>query len=292
MRRIALVAGREFVATINSRAFIIGLLLVPAIIALGAMLGPRLFNSRLQLRGDVAVIDPTGLVASELRTALDARQIMARRAEQARQALAQAPEQVRQLAERTAPGSPGGAVDAALGAVPDLRLIELPATVDALQQEAWLTAEEKIRRHLALVVVHRDAVLPATESKYGAYDLYVPPNVDDRVENEIYQSVREAIVNARLGVQRLDRTKVAAMVRVPQARSVTVTKENRRTTVRSFNVLLPAAFGALLFIGVMTGGQGLLTSTVEEKSSCVIEVLLSAVSPLELMAGKICSMSG
>jgi ABC-type Na+ efflux pump permease subunit len=35
------------------------------------------------------------------------------------------------------------------------------------------------------------------------------------------------------------------------------------------------------------GGQGLVTSTVEEKSSRVIEVLLSAVSPLELLAGKI-----
>ncbi len=75
MRKIALVAGREFVATTSSRAFIIGLLVLPAIIALAAAVGPRLFNSRLQLQGEVAVIDPTGLVASELRTTLDARRI-------------------------------------------------------------------------------------------------------------------------------------------------------------------------------------------------------------------------
>ena len=37
----------------------------------------------------------------------------------------------------------------------------------------------------------------------------------------------------------------------------------------------------------MIGGQTLLTQTIEEKSSRVVEVLLSAVSPLELMAGKI-----
>jgi ABC-2 type transport system permease protein len=43
----------------------------------------------------------------------------------------------------------------------------------------------------------------------------------------------------------------------------------------------------LLFMGVMTGGQTLLTSTVEEKSSRVIEVLLSAVSPMQLMTGKL-----
>src|SRR5439155_8402232 len=35
-----------------------------------------------------------------------------------------------------------------------------------------------------------------------------------------------------------------------------------------------------------------MTSTVEEKSSRIVEVLLSAVSPLELMAGKILGQMG
>jgi ABC-type Na+ efflux pump permease subunit len=42
----------------------------------------------------------------------------------------------------------------------------------------------------------------------------------------------------------------------------------------------------------MTGGQLLLTSTVEEKSNRVIEVLLAAVSPLELMYGKLLGQLG
>ena len=50
---------------------------------------------------------------------------------------------------------------------------------------------------------------------------------------------------------------------------------------------MPFVFVGLLVFGVMIGAQTLMTSTVEEKSSRVIEVLLSAVSPLELMAGKI-----
>ena len=51
--------------------------------------------------------------------------------------------------------------------------------------------------------------------------------------------------------------------------------------------MLPMAFMFLLFMGVMGGGQGLMTSTIEEKSSRVVEVLLSAVSPMQLMAGKL-----
>jgi len=66
-----------------------------------------------------------------------------------------------------------------------------------------------------------------------------------------------------------------------------VTQGDERQTVRGFNIALPVSVAALLFIGVMTGGQALLTSTVEEKSNRVIEVLLSAVSPMELMAGKL-----
>jgi ABC-2 type transport system permease protein len=76
-------------------------------------------------------------------------------------------------------------------------------------------------------------------------------------------------------------------VRVPRPRSVTLTQGNERATVGAFNRILPLAFTGLLLMGVLMGGQGLVTSTVEEKSSRVVEVLLSAVSPIELMAGKI-----
>jgi ABC-2 type transport system permease protein len=68
---------------------------------------------------------------------------------------------------------------------------------------------------------------------------------------------------------------------------VTLTPGNERATVGAFNRILPLAFTGMLLMGVLMGGQGLVTSTVEEKSSRVVEVLLSAVSPIELMAGKI-----
>jgi ABC-type Na+ efflux pump permease subunit len=76
-------------------------------------------------------------------------------------------------------------------------------------------------------------------------------------------------------------------MRVPRPTSVTVTADNERRTNVGFNRSLPFIFGGLLVFGIMIGGQTLLTSLIEEKSSRVVEVLLSAVSPLELMAGKI-----
>jgi ABC-type Na+ efflux pump permease subunit len=80
---------------------------------------------------------------------------------------------------------------------------------------------------------------------------------------------------------------VRSMTTVAAPPSVTITAGTERRTASAFNRSVPFIFAGLLVFGVMIGGQTLLTSTVEEKSSRVIEVLLSAVSPFELMAGKI-----
>jgi ABC-2 type transport system permease protein len=143
-------------------------------------------------------------------------------------------------------------------------------------------------RHLALVVVHPDAVVPAEgRREYGAYDIYVPQNLDERVETTIYEGLREALVSARVRAHNLDRDQVEAVMRLSRSSSVTVTLGNERATNTGFNRFLPFIFAGLLVFGILIGGQTLLTQTIEEKSNRVIEVLLSAVSPLELMAGKI-----
>ena len=289
MRRIVLIAVREFVTTVSNRAFIIGLLILPAILGLFALLGPRLFNFRnFRVVGDIAVIDPTGQVTTDLRNALDPQKIAARRAEDTRQALARAPESVRKIADNAGPLE--NTASTALGPIPDIKVIDLPAGTDVAQKKQWLNEEQgkADRRHLALIVIQPDAIaLPAGKSEYGTYDIYVPPALDDRADNEIQQSLREATINARVRARNLEKDAIDAIVRVPRIRSVTVMKGNEQQTVGAFNVMLPFAFGVLLFIGVITGGQALITSTVEEKSSRVMEVLLSAVSPVELMAGKL-----
>jgi len=49
----------------------------------------------------------------------------------------------------------------------------------------------------------------------------------------------------------------------------------------------PLVFVYLLWVSIFTIAQLLLTNTIEEKSNRIIEVLLSSISPLELMTGKI-----
>lgn len=55
--------------------------------------------------------------------------------------------------------------------------------------------------------------------------------------------------------------------------------------------LTPMAFMVLLFMGVFTCAAPLLTSVIEEKSNRIVEILLSSVTPFELMAGKILGLA-
>jgi ABC-type Na+ efflux pump permease subunit len=63
MKKIFLVASREFVATVFTRAFILGLLLTPAVGALAAIVFPRVMTRSVQVQGQIAIIDPSGRAA-------------------------------------------------------------------------------------------------------------------------------------------------------------------------------------------------------------------------------------
>lgn len=67
-------------------------------------------------------------------------------------------------------------------------------------------------------------------------------------------------------------------------------KEAGKETVGSSDVIqqwLPTAFVYLLWVSLFSISQMLLSNTIEEKSNRIIEVLLSSVTPDELMIGKL-----
>ena len=276
MNKVLQIAVREFVSTVFTRAFIIGLLILPIMIAIGILVGPRLFSDRnFKVEGQVAVIDPTGQIVARLRSA--------------------AADKPRTGVEALL-GS-GGAnpqdIAAALATPANLTIVERPEAANLDAEKAWLRATDPSSPHLALVVVAPNAVEPRSgETELGTYELYVPQKQDTRIDTAVQQSLRNAIVGARLAARDLDRATIDALVRVPRVRAVAVGESGEHGAAGGLNFVLPLAFMFLLFMGVMGSGQGLLTTTIEEKSSRVIEVLLSAVSPMQLMAGKLLGHMG
>lgn len=296
MKRTLYVAGREFVATVTTKGFVFGILVTPALIAGLIFLIPKyVTRTPPKVEGEVVVIDPTGAVSEKLAAYLAPERFAERREKTKRDIEEATPEALRAQA-KAAPGADAAMkrqIDSALGEVPRLRVLVLPAGSDVEAQKAPLKTPlpkpgTGSLPRLAVLAVHLDAVKPAQGSdQLGTYDLFVRGKLDDRLVDDLHTGMREAIVSARLSGLGIDPARVKSLTTVPRPESRTVTAEGERTTNREMNMLLPAAFMILLLVSVMTSGQYLLTSTVEEKSNRVVEVLLSAVSAMELMTGKI-----
>ncbi len=282
MKKIRLVAAREFLTTVSNRGFIIGLLIMPAIGFLILRLVPRIMNAPgPEIRGDVAVIDPTGRVVEEFSKTLDPSSIKAQRFREA----------VRRMTEGGSgqPAAPApGAFSGQPGQVPVLRVVGRPADADIRKEKDWLMSKEQEPGHLALIVLHPDAIDRSNgRAEYGSYDFYISPSLNDDTESVIYDALRDALVRVRLRAGNFDQGAIEAAMRVSRPRSVVVAANGEQQTQRGLTRALPFILGLLLFMGVMIGGQTLMTSTIEEKSSRVVEILLSAISPIELMAGKL-----
>lgn len=290
MNKTAHVALREFLSTVATKGFLIGILLPPVMIGLMSFLMPRLMkNDAPKISGEVAVADPTGAIVGRLESYLSPAAIAERREAVRRRVEQQTPEAVRAVARSAGAPDASQAFDAVLGEVPNLRVVPLPSdeTLDAAKDVLRKGTVQDGGR-LAVVCVHDDAVVRhADATAFGNYDLYVREKLDDRIEDEIQDGLREALVDARVEAQGLDRDQIEAVTKVPRIRSTTVTAGGEKQTNQVLNLLLPVGFMGLLLVSVMTGGQYLLTTTIEEKSSRIVEVLLSAVSPMQLMTGKI-----
>ncbi len=70
-----------------------------------------------------------------------------------------------------------------------------------------------------------------------------------------------------------------------------VTREDKIKEQNYGNIVLAFVFSILLYMSLLISGTTTMTSVIEEKSSKVIEVLLSSVSSRELMTGKILGSS-
>jgi ABC-2 type transport system permease protein len=290
MKKILYVAKREFLATVAAKGFIFGILLTPAIIVFMAFLLPRFITkSPPRVDGQVAIYDPTGQVAGDLAAYLSPDQFLERRT--------RAQKQLRDMAAAEVGGNAavllGSSTKEKIEEAPQIATMTLPVTADIEHEKNLLRLppskdKSNAATRLALVVLHPDTVrrTNGTES-FGSYDLYVRNKLDPRFIDEIQSGLQVAIGVARLRMSGMDPVAVKDMMIVERAQARTVTPEGEQKSNRVLNSILPFAFMILLLISVLTSASSLMTTTIEEKSNRIVELLLSAVSSMELMTGKI-----
>jgi ABC-2 type transport system permease protein len=168
------------------------------------------------------------------------------------------------------------------------RFTEVPLEVEGDDPAA---AEEAARQRLrdgelfAYFVIGKDPVASSRDSRYVSNNL-----TDDDLRSKYADAVTEVVRErriAKLGLTKADADSIQRPFRFDEHKVSAAGKEEQVKGGDKANKWAPVGFVYLLWIAVFTIAQMLLTNTIEEKSTRLIEVLLSSVSPFQLMTGKI-----
>ncbi len=152
--------------------------------------------------------------------------------------------------------------------------------------------KERLRRgELDVYVVLDEDVLEESGGKMHVFTHRPKPAVMEAINWTVENPLRDAVFEQRCKQLELtsDDVKNLRNLSIKRMKIGATGGQDRVQSEgdRVVRMMVPFFFMYLLFIGILTMGQQMLSSIIEEKNSRVIEVLLSAVSPFELMAGKI-----
>lgn len=322
MRYAFLIAWREFAETLKTRGFWIGIGIFPAIIALAIQV-PMLIEKKGIPTRHFVLVDQTGQLAPVIRDALAANEL--RRQEDALRSFAQsAPYQEPFsyfVSSNRVLDLPGWKADQGTnwllvrGFVPPRpRFVEvaspaqlpagsdLNAVADALRP--WLRGERKLQTAAGEMPLFAAVLIPANLAELASRTNRGPATngpvglqywSDNLADTALLDSI-QATVNAELRRRAYESNGLdPALVRTLEQTRAPVTSLNPKKAAGEEQVglsdrlrqWLPSAFVYLLWVAIFSIAQMLLTSVIEEKSNRIIEVLLSSVTPGELMLGKL-----
>ena len=272
--KILLIAWREFRHTALTKGFIIGAIAFPVIMfAVVAVVPSLLSRESPPLVGSIAIIDPTGTIMPRAKAILERPVSMT--------------EAVQEIAENP-PTTAAGQMEA---------VSSLPSPAQQKIEVTWRTepdptalesikSELKTGKLIAGASVDADALDPSKPAK--RFDFYIPSSLSPKHVTQISRAIRKAIEEERVARSGVDKDLIARIAESPEPATLRISPEGAvAKEITELRFMVPVAFMFLLWVTVFTSANYLLTTTIEEKSNKVMEVLLAAASPMQLLVGKI-----
>jgi ABC-2 type transport system permease protein len=161
------------------------------------------------------------------------------------------------------------------------QLIERPADPDAVQKEL----RDKINSN----ALDGYLVIPADLSQ--SIELHTKNSGNFSLIGPVVSSANEAVVEARLNARGIHVDNVEDLVKSPELRVIKVTKEGE-SVEKGQTIGIAIALVILLYMSLLMYGIITMRSVLEEKTTRTMEVLISAVTPSQLLAGKILGVAG
>ena len=259
MRKIFEIARREYIDTVKTRTFLISLLFTPILIV-----GIGFFTSRInQVEGGrpavrVVVTDLTTQLADPIEASMSKHN----KSNPKRQIIFES--------------------------LPVVRSVEPPAQDDINAVEKQGREQLRSGKTEAYIVIDQNIIDGI--GKTHVYTYKSKPTMMDATWT-VEEFIRNAVVAQRCKAQNVSQ-KLLDEIRNVSIEQVEIGETANEQHVQSrsqdtVKMMVPFFFMFMIYMGIIGIGQQMLSSVIEEKNSRIIEMLLSAVSPFELMAGKI-----
>lgn len=268
MVKILRVARTEYLNAVRSKAFIIGVLLLP-VFMFGGIIIPELLKNKVDLKERrLLVWDRTGQLGAVLTAQNQQRND-------------------REIYEwkdnqRGARIRPAFAIE-----------LWQPGPGEADNAEFALSERVRKKQLFAFLFIGRDAIsADGGADAEISYHTETPTFAD--LPSWIERVLNEEIKRARLETANLDRALVSRLTRYSPVKKMGLSKVSatgerikgkQENQLATFGVPFVSMF--LLFMLVMSSAPALLNTVLEEKINKIAEVLISSVTPFELMMGKL-----
>ncbi len=281
MNKMFVVASREYLSAVRSKAFIVTIIAMPILMSAGFIAERIAEKGKNVSDRRVAIIDRTGQLYDGLVTAADQRNTFDVFTESADD---DGPRQTESkfVLEKIEPGEQS-ADELAYAISERIRKGDLFAFVDI--GSAILDAAPN---------ANPDADREATLRYYTNATTY------RALPRWLGQAVSTAVQQHRIRRAGLDPDKLNLMLRGPPIVQLGLVERDAgtgrigeaETIDRVASFVVPIAMIMLLFAVIMTGASPLIQSTLEEKTQRIAEVLLASLSPFQWMMGKLLGMVG
>lgn len=243
------IAKREYLLRVKGKAFWLSTLGLP-ILVLAATILPSLLLAMSSAKERMVIVDRTGRVAPELkRAAADEPKAPADPKEKGKES------EIEFVFEAPKPN-------------PAQQEKELDQRVLASEISAWILID--------------DAALSSGTFSYRARSTsgFVTQSVVER-------RLARAVQRLRLAEVGVDPARTEELMKGIDLDTVRVSEEGGRREIGLAGAALAYIVFMMLFVAIQVWGQQVMTGILDEKSSRIVEVLVSVVRPFELMLGKL-----
>jgi ABC-2 type transport system permease protein len=260
MHNVWIIARREYLERVRSKSFMVMTILVPVLMS-AVTIGPSLLVTKLLQQGGKHYV----VVVSRQSVGQAIQQQLAKTEERESERATAAREKSLQRGEAAPPSQVTTDID----------------TNTSAEERATLT--EKVRKK------ELDGVILATDDALAAQKLtYITRDVSSFIQTAILeQSIGDALHREALRAKGLSQSEVDGVLKrlelVPQnaVEGGPGAANPQATFFGSFTMVM------ILYMSLLLYGINVMRSVLEEKTSRIMEVMLSVAQPKEMMAGKI-----